>query len=113
MGDIISIVRDPLAIAKVPNGEGGFDEIEAPRMFVVGQAAQEGDAVVKAVKYQYPGSVWLRRPHYEIHFEDSDVKRLIPEEEVKDVAVDMATKKKKKKAGAEQEGPDLSVPEEG
>jgi len=112
MGQIISLTRDKCVINMVPDGEGGLVELEAPRTFVVGQAPDDGNPAVKAIKYNAHGNVWLRQPHYEITFADSTVKRIIPEDEVVDMAVDMANPDKKKKKATSVEGePDLSAPD--
>lgn len=112
MGQIISLTRNKCVINMVPDEDGGLAELEAPRTFVVGVNPDPNSPAVKAIKYNAHGNAWLRRPHYEVLFDDSSVKRIVPEDEVVDLAVDMANPDKKKKKATSVEGePDLSAPD--
>lgn len=109
MSKIISIIRKQTWLGVSEAGSPIF----APSAFLVGQEVPEGP-VVKEIKYvpSY-GTAWARRAHYEIYFEGSTVKRIIPEEQVIDIAVDTASQEKpdkKKKAATVAGEPDLSIP---
>lgn len=110
MGQIISLTRKKLVIEVVPNEDGGVGELEAPRTFVVGQAPDDNSPEVKEIKYNPNGNAWLRLAHYEVVF-PSKVKRVIPQDEVLDIAVDMSNKKKKASAESVEGEPDLSAPD--
>jgi hypothetical protein len=90
--------------------DGGPDL--APATFIVGQEVPNGP-VVKEIKYVPLGNAWYRRPMYEVYFDGSTVKRIIPESDVLDIAVETANQegdnKRKKKVATLAGEPDLSI----
>jgi hypothetical protein len=66
--------------------------------------ADDVDARVSAIDYHrkgnlYNGGFQTGRPGYSVKIADSDIRRLVPEEEVKEIQVDIESHKKKKKDG--------------
>lgn len=71
-----------------------FGEENAPNTFTVGTSPVEGSPTVSKITYQTHGSSALRRPYYKVEFADSTVFRIVPEDTVIDIAVQVAEKKK-------------------
>jgi hypothetical protein len=120
MGQILALIRTATVAGKISDEDGGILEVEAPRQFVVGKVpvvdmaepVPEDAAAVSAIKYNAHGNAWLRRPHFEVLYSGTKVKTIIPEDDVKELTVDMADKKKKRKETEADLVPDLSAVEE-
>ena len=80
-----------------------FDVAEAPTTFTIGEAAVVDGPIVSKIAAMREGKLdFYPEPCYVIHFEGSTVRRIVPLDNVEDLAYDTAKEK-----AAEEAAPEL------